>query len=111
MHPGTVPDGSLTVAATSRSRAKNFGPARCVRTGDAQPHNEAERQQTFGPNLACGIWDRLAALWDRCFVMASILRKPSNGGQSKTPNLSTRRGALHLGCVSPTRFGERFSQI
>src|SRR3954452_20027101 len=38
-----------------------------------------------------------AALWDRCLVMASILRKPSKGGQSKTPNLSTRRGALQYG--------------
>ena len=29
--------------------------------------------------------------------MASILRKPSKGGQSKTPNLSTRRDALQRG--------------
>jgi hypothetical protein len=32
-----------------------------------------------------------AALWDRCLVMASILRK---GGQFKSPKLSTFRGAL-----------------
>jgi hypothetical protein len=35
-----------------------------------------------------------AALCERCFVMASILRKPSRGGQSRSFNLSTRRAAL-----------------
>ena len=44
-----------------------------------------------------------AALRERCFVMASILRKPGKGGQLKSLVLSTRRGALPCGnCkVSP----------
>ena len=35
-----------------------------------------------------------AALCDRCFVMASILWKPTNGGQTNSLILSTPRGAL-----------------
>jgi hypothetical protein len=38
-----------------------------------------------------------AALCDRCFVMASILRKPNRHGQIQSLNLSTRRGALQIG--------------
>jgi hypothetical protein len=41
-------------------------------------------------------WRLNAALCDRCFVMTSILRKPSKGGQFKSSNLSTRGGALQL---------------
>jgi hypothetical protein len=49
---------------------------------------------------ACGVLETArqhsnAALWDRCLVMAPIPRKPSKRGQFKSPNLSTRRGALH----------------
>jgi hypothetical protein len=37
-----------------------------------------------------------AALRDRCFVMAYILQKPSKGGQFKSPNRATPRGALQF---------------
>jgi hypothetical protein len=36
-----------------------------------------------------------AALCNRCFLMASFLRKPNRHGQIQSLNLSTRRGALH----------------
>jgi hypothetical protein len=44
-----------------------------------------------------------AALSDRCLVMASILRKPSKGGQSKSPELSTHSGAHQETIRSPDK--------
>ena len=38
-----------------------------------------------------------AVLCDRCFVMTSILRKPGQEDQFKSPVLSHRRGALQSG--------------
>ncbi len=38
-----------------------------------------------------------AALWDWCFVVASILRKPSSRDQTKSSKLFTVTGALQYG--------------
>src|SRR5271167_4582772 len=43
---------------------------------------------------SCATWRLNAALWERCLVMAFILRKPSTDGQSQSFIMSTPRGAL-----------------
>src|SRR5271166_6796348 len=56
---------------------------------------------------SCATWRLNAALWERCLVMAFILRKPSTDGQSQSFIMSTPRGALQ----SRVSFGCRLTAI
>ena len=60
---------------------------------DRQPHRSGMSccldsacsvSRTMNPQATCRL---NAALWDRCFVMASILQKLGRAGQFKSPNL------------------------
>jgi hypothetical protein len=60
-----------------------------------------QRVQRLSPNELSATCRLNAALCDRCFVMASFLRKPNRHGQIQSLNLSTRRAhsiPLHEFC-------------
>ncbi|WP_264716432.1 transposase [Limobrevibacterium gyesilva] len=97
-------DATVTGTAAADTGPRPASRRRPVR-GPLPAHLPRERAMTPAPSACpCSVSParnssatcRLnAALWDRCFVMASILRKPSNEGQTKSLILSTPRGALH----------------
>src|SRR4051794_24288098 len=124
---------------TIRSRAAILASYSWIRSAACTPSSKAPasnlptqiriswRETSWRLESACNVspamnssatWRLNAALWDRCLVMTSILRKPSKGGQFKPPNLSTRRGALHCtvsfdwrcGLAAPGRCQKRHSR-
>src|ERR1700712_1377810 len=85
-----------SAACTSSSRAPASNLPTQIRTNWREMSCRFESACSVSPAMNSSATCRLnAALCDRCLVMASSLRKPSKGGQSKSPNLSTARGALH----------------
>ncbi len=106
---------SNTCRPTSRSRAAILASYSCIRSAACTSSSNAPasnlptqiriscREMSCCLDNACSVSPAMnsfatcrlnAALCERCFVMASILRKPSTGGQFKSPILSTHRGAL-----------------
>src|SRR5579864_3751978 len=85
-----------SAACTSSSRAPASNLPTQIRINCREMSCRFESACSVSPAMNSSATCRLkAALWDRCFVMASILRKPSSTGQFQSLFLSIPRGALH----------------